>query len=132
MVDPNLTFGDQGKVTGSPLVSVIIPAYNAERFVGRTLEAVLAQTYTALEVLVVDDGSQDATGDIVRRYQQQDPRIKLLHQQNAGVAAARNLAVATAQGEFIAPVDADDIWFPHHIEAQVNCFLASPASVGLV
>jgi glycosyltransferase involved in cell wall biosynthesis len=115
-----------------PLVSVIIPAYNAEAFIGRTLESVLSQTYKNIEVLVVDDGSQDRTGEIVESFAQQDSRVTLLKQKNAGVAAARNLAIEKSQGEYIAPIDADDIWYPQKLEKQVQCILKANLSVGLV
>ena len=115
-----------------PLVSVIIPAYNAEMFLEKTLDSVLAQTYKNIEVLVVDDGSQDRTAEIVERVAQRDHRVILLRQSNAGVAAARNLAVQKSKGEFIAPIDADDIWFPQNIEKQVQYMLQSSPLVGLV
>ncbi|MBF2064698.1 MAG: glycosyltransferase family 2 protein [Calothrix sp. C42_A2020_038] len=115
-----------------PLVSVIIPAYNAEIFIARTLESVISQTYNNLEILVVDDGSKDTTAEIVESFIQRDNRITLLQQQNAGVAAARNLAISKSTGEFIAPIDADDIWHPQKIEKQVQCFLESNDNVGLV
>ncbi|MEQ9672352.1 glycosyltransferase family 2 protein [Coleofasciculus sp. G2-EDA-02] len=115
-----------------PLVSVIIPAYNAEAFIEKTLKSVLSQTYQNLEVLVVDDGSQDRTPEIIKSIAQQDKRVVLLQQKNAGVAAARNLGIEKSQGEFIAPIDADDIWYPENIEKQVQCFLESDPSVGLV
>ncbi|ERT09960.1 glycosyl transferase 2 family protein [Lyngbya aestuarii BL J] len=115
-----------------PLVSVVIPSYNAQAFISRTLESVLCQTYTNLEVIVVDDGSQDQTAEIVQRFAQQDKRVTLLQQLNLGVAAARNLGIEQSKGEFIAPIDADDIWYPQNIEKQVQCFLTSKPSVGLV
>lgn len=120
------------ELTETPLVSVIIPAYNAERFIARTLESVLAQTYRNIEVLVIDDGSQDDTAAIVSRYKQQDDRVKLLYQVNAGVAAARNLAIQSARGEFIAPIDADDIWNPDAIAKLVLRFQQSRSDVGVV
>ncbi|MDS3859213.1 glycosyltransferase family A protein [Thermosynechococcaceae cyanobacterium BACA0444] len=115
-----------------PLVSVIIPAYNAARFVQETLESVLGQTYQNLEVLVVDDGSNDNTVNIIEQLAQQDSRIILIQQENAGVAAARNAGILQAKGEFIAPVDADDIWYPEKLAKQVVKMLASPAAVGVV
>lgn len=118
--------------TQSPLVSVIIPAYNAETFLERTLRSVLTQTYLNLQVIVVDDGSQDQTAEIVRRIAQQDERVTLLQQPNAGVAAARNLGIHHAKGEFIAPIDADDLWYPDNARRQVNCLMQSGAEVGLV
>lgn len=115
-----------------PLVSVIIPAYNAERFIDRTIHSVLAQTYENLEVIVVDDGSSDRTAEIVKSIAQTDSRLIFLQQSNSGVAAARNLAIARSRGEFIAPIDADDIWYPQNIERQVECFERSDSNVGLV
>ncbi len=115
-----------------PLVSVIIPAYNAEDFISYTLESVLSQTYKNIEVLVVDDGSQDRTAKIVESIAQTDPRVILLQQQNTGVAAARNLAIKKSCGEYIAPVDADDIWFPQKLEKQMHLMLESNLCVGLV
>lgn len=116
----------------SPLVSVIIPAYNAERFIAKTLESVINQTYKNIEVLVVDDGSSDRTAEIVIQIVHVDSRVRLLYQPNSGVAAARNLAIQHAKGEFIAPIDADDIWHPSNIEKQLNCMLQLGLQVGVV
>lgn len=116
----------------SPVVSVIIPAYNAELYIRQTLESVLSQTYQNIEILVVDDGSQDGTAEIAESFVQRDSRVHLLKQANAGVAAARNLAIAHSQGEYIAPIDADDIWYPQKLEKQVQCMLQSGPEVGLV
>lgn len=118
--------------TNFSLVSVIIPAYNAEAFVKRTLQSVLSQTYKNIEVLVVDDGSQDKTAEIVESFAEKDSRVILLKQKNAGVAAARNLAIEKSRGEYIAPIDADDIWYPQKLEKQVQCMLEADLSVGLV
>jgi len=115
-----------------PLVSVIIPAYNAEQFVERTLNSVLNQTYQNFEVIVVNDGSHDRTAEIVSEMAQRDDRVTLLHQANLGVAAARNLGIQYSSGEFIAPIDADDLWHPHNIAKQVQRFAESSADVGLV
>jgi glycosyltransferase involved in cell wall biosynthesis len=115
-----------------PLVSVIIPAYNAEVFIERTLDSVLAQTYKNIEVLVIDDGSIDKTPEIVELVAQLDHRVILLKQPNAGVAAARNLGIEKSHGEYIAPIDADDIWYPQKLEKQVECMLKGGPSVGLV
>lgn len=116
----------------TPSVSVIIPAYNTERFIERTLHSVLNQTYKNIEVIVVDDGSQDGTAEIVKSVAQKDSRVTLLQQPNAGVAAARNLAIAHSTGEYIAPIDADDVWYPNNLEKQVQCLLQAKPSVGLV
>lgn len=116
----------------SPLVSVIIPVYNTELYIGPALESVLSQTYQNIEVLVVDDGSKDRTAEIIQSFVQKDPRVQLFRQKNAGVAAARNLAIAHTQGEYIAPIDADDIWYPEKLEKQVQCLLRSGPEVGLI
>ncbi|MBW3584474.1 MAG: glycosyltransferase family 2 protein [Cyanobacteria bacterium 0813] len=123
---------DSQKFPSLPLVSVIIPAYNAEPFIEETLTSVLAQTYPAIEVLVVDDGSQDRTPEIVEKIGKKDSRVQLLKQQNAGVAAARNLGIQKSRGEYIAPIDADDIWYPENIEKQVECMLEGGEEVGVV
>lgn len=115
----------------SPLVSVIIPAYNAESFIERTIQSVLNQTYKNIEIIVVDDGSQDRTSEIVKEIAQQENCLRLLHQPNLGVAAARNLGICNSKGEFIAPIDADDIWYPRNLEKQVNTMLTA-SSVGMV
>jgi glycosyltransferase involved in cell wall biosynthesis len=115
-----------------PLVSAIIPAYNAAGTIGKTLESVLLQTYQNLEVVVVDDGSTDGTASIVEKFAERDQRVILIQQSNAGVAAARNRALQAAHGEFVAPIDADDIWYPRKIEKQVKRILSAGADVGLV
>lgn len=115
-----------------PLVSVILPAYNAEAFIGDTLDSIINQTYINIEVLVVDDGSQDRTAEIVQSIAQKDSRVTLLWQSNAGVAAARNLAIQKSTGDYIAPIDADDIWYPQKLEKQMQCMLKANPSVGLI
>ncbi|MDF5725065.1 MAG: glycosyltransferase family A protein [Rhizonema sp. PD37] len=115
-----------------PLVSVIIPAYNAETFIARTLNSVLSQTYENIEILVVDDGSKDKTAEIIEQFAQKDNRIIFFNQANAGVAAARNLAIQNSRGEYIAPLDADDIWDQTKIEKQVKLILQSEPTVGLI
>ncbi len=116
----------------NPLISVIIPAYNAENFIDETIDSVLAQTYQDFEIIVVDDGSKDRTVDIVRQRALEDKRIILLRQENQGVAAARNLAIHHAKGVYIAPIDADDIWYPLKLEKQVACMLEGGSQVGIV
>jgi glycosyltransferase involved in cell wall biosynthesis len=115
-----------------PLVSVIIPAYNAATFIAETLESVLSQIYQQIEVIVVDDGSKDETSTIVRQFAARDRRVRLIQQANAGVAAARNCAIQNSQGEFIAPIDADDIWYPQKLDKQVQCLIHADSKVGLV
>jgi glycosyltransferase involved in cell wall biosynthesis len=103
-----------------PLVSVLIPAYNAAATLAETLASVCSQTYRNLEIVVVDDGSVDTTFALASRLSQEDHRIRVLRQDNAGVAAARNLALRHAAGPLVAPVDADYLWHPTKIERQVR------------
>lgn len=121
-----------GQLGSAALVSVIIPAYNAEAFIEVTLASVLSQTYRNIEVLVVDDGSLDRTAEIVRAVAEQDHRVSLLRSSNQGVAAARNLAIENSGGEYIAPLDADDIWYPQKLDKQVESFSRAGPDVGLV
>jgi glycosyltransferase involved in cell wall biosynthesis len=115
-----------------PLVSIVIPLYNGDAFVERTLESVMAQTYENLEILVIDDGSTDQGVAIIRELIAQDPRIQLIQQSNGGVAAARNRGIEMAQGEFIGFIDADDLWEPSMIEKAIDRFTQSPTPVGVV
>jgi glycosyltransferase involved in cell wall biosynthesis len=115
-----------------PLVTVIIPAYNAADHILATLESVSHQSYPQIEVLVVDDGSADHTADIVLLLAQSDPRFRLIRQPNAGVGAARNRAIREARGEFIAPLDSDDVWYPDKLSKQVARMHQGGPNVGLV
>jgi glycosyltransferase involved in cell wall biosynthesis len=115
-----------------PLVTVVIPAYNASATIDETLASVRAQTHRNLEIVVVDDGSRDATTDLVLNQAKVDPRIRLIRQANAGVAAARNRGIAEASAELIAPVDADDLWRPDKIARQVSALDEGGARVALV
>ncbi len=103
-----------------PLVSVVIPAYNASRFIRRTLDSVRNQTYSELEIIVVDDGSTDDTARLVADFARLDDRLRLVSTENRGVAAARNTGIALSKGHFVAFLDADDLWHPTKIEKQVS------------
>jgi glycosyltransferase involved in cell wall biosynthesis len=104
------------------LVSVIIPVYNGERFLAQAIESVEGQTYRPLEVIVVDDGSTDQSGEVARRF----PTVRCLRQDNAGQAAARNRGAAAATGPFLAFLDADDLWLPDKLERQMAAFRSAP------
>ena len=106
------------------LVSVMMPAYNAAEFIAEAIDSVLAQMYPHWELLVVNDGSTDATAEIVARYS--DPRIKLIHKENGGEASARNVALDHSTGEFIAYLDADDAYLPHHLSVLVEYLQSHP------
>ena len=119
------------QTTKLPLVSVVIPVFNTEDFIEEAIESVLAQNYPSIEIIVVDDGSTDGSAEKIRQLQQQDSRILLIQQRNEGVASARNAGIAVAQGEYIAPLDADDIWLKDKISEQVKALDSRPAKVGL-
>lgn len=99
-------------MNGDFAVSVVIPAYNAEGYLGRAVETVLSQTYKSTEILVVDDGSTDNTEAVAKRY----PGVEYIRQENAGAAAARNTGIGAARGSWIAFLDSDDAWKPDHLE----------------
>ena len=115
-----------------PLVSVVVPAFNAERTLGETLGSIAAQDYPDLEILIVDDGSTDSTAEIASRFCADEPRARLLRKANGGVASARNLGITEARGAYVAPVDADDLWHPAKISRQVAAALAAPEPPGFV
>jgi teichuronic acid biosynthesis glycosyltransferase TuaG len=109
-----------------PRVSIITPAYNAERFIRATVDSVRNQTETNWELLVVDDGSTDETVAIINRYAAGDARIHLLRQSNAGPSAARNHGMRSARGEFFAFLDSDDQWLPEFLAHQLAVFERHP------
>lgn len=108
----------------NPLVSVVIPAYNAAGFIAETLESVLGQTYRPLEIIVVDDGSRDGTPEVVERFASHG--VRLIRQENAGPSAARNRGIAVATGTYIAFLDADDLWLPEKTARQVEVMEEHP------
>ena len=105
-----------------PLVSVVVPVFNGEAFLGEALESVFAQNYEPLEVIVVNDGSTDRSGEIAKS----DARIRYLEQPNRGASSARNLGVAVASGTFIGFVDADDVIPPTKFSDQIGYLLEHP------
>lgn len=104
-------------------VSVVVPAYNAERWIGETLESILGQTLPPAEVIVIDDGSVDGTAGVVRGF---GTRVQYTRQENAGASAARNHGIALARGEYIAFLDADDLWLPEKLEKQLTLLERKP------
>jgi len=105
---------------GDRTVAVIIPMFNSTSTIVETLESVIGQTYTDLEIVVVDDGSTDDSVEKVRLMQGRDPRVRLVQQPNSGVAAARNNGAASTTAPYLAFVDADDLWAPEKVEAQMQ------------
>jgi GT2 family glycosyltransferase len=110
----------------SPTVSVITPAFNAAPYLDHTLESAIRQTFTDFELLIVDDGSTDETRQIAERYAARDPRVHVIHQDNRGIAAARNAALSRARGRYFALLDSDDLWFPSYLEEQLAMLLRHP------
>lgn len=108
-----------------PLVSIITPTYNRADFIGEAVDSVLVQTYPNFEFLIVDDGSDDNTSEVLAPYLS-DSRVKLFRQENQGQSVARNLALAEAQGEFICFLDSDNYWPKEKLEQQVRLFEAHP------
>lgn len=107
--------------TNSPAVSVIIPAYNYARFLPQAIESVITQTLRDFELIIVDDGSTDDTAAVARKYLS-DLRVRYICQENRGLSAARNTGIRQARGEYIALLDADDVWLPLKLEKQLLLF----------
>lgn len=107
---------------GNGKVSIIVPCYNQANYLPETLDSVLAQTYTDWECVIVNDGSPDNTDEIARRYLEQDSRFKYIEQSNKGPAAARNNGIENSFGEFILPLDSDDLIAPTYLEKAVEVF----------
>ena len=126
-----MTFSaDWSETPERPLVSVIVAVYNGERFIAGAVRSILEQTYTNIEVLVVDDGSTDATGEILSSFD--DPRVQVYRRENAGAAASRNFAASKARGTFFAFLDADDRWLPEKLAVEIATILSKPNPVGMV
>ena len=114
----------------APRVSVIMPVYNASRWLARPIESVLGQSHGELQLIAVDDASSDTSVGMLERYARDDPRVRLLRQpRNGGVAAARNAGLDVADGDFIAFLDADDWWHPRKLELQLAAMRRSGATV---
>jgi glycosyltransferase involved in cell wall biosynthesis len=107
----------------NPLISCIVPVFNGERYLAEALDSMLAQTYRPIEVIVVDDGSTDGTRQVVTSY---GDRVRYFWQPNAGPPRARNLGLSLVKGEFVAFLDADDLWHPEKLERQMERFEARP------
>lgn len=106
------------------IISVVIPVYNGERNIRETIQSILEQSLSSLEIIVINDGSKDSTIEIVSSLK--DPRIKVFSYSNAGVAASRNRGIAQTSGEYISFIDADDLWTPDKLESQLQALKANP------
>ena len=114
----------------SPLVSVIMPAYNSKQTIAGSVKSVIAQTYTHWELIVVDDGSTDNTAKVITDMNH--PQIRVINQQNGGQSSARNHGIRLAKGDYIAFLDADDYWLEKKLDYQIRYFENASESVGLV
>jgi glycosyltransferase involved in cell wall biosynthesis len=106
-----------------PLISCIVPVFNGEKYFAEAIESILKQSYRPIEIIIADDGSTDRTATVAGRYGKQ---IRYLRQANAGTAAARNLGLSAAAGDFVAFLDADDLWHPEKLSRQMARFRARP------
>jgi len=113
-----------------PFVSVIIPTYNCQLFIETAVRSVMEQTYRDWELLVIDDGSTDATCEIIRRLAEEDARIRFLRNPaNIGVAGTRNRGLDEIRGEYVAFLDGDDVWHPKKLEKQLQAMRAEDADM---
>jgi glycosyltransferase involved in cell wall biosynthesis len=119
-------------IDGSPLVSVVVPAFNAAKTISETLRSISQQTYPELEIVVVNDGSTDETADIVRRHGEAEARMRVVAKSNGGVASARNAGIRSSTGAFVAFIDADDLWHPTKIAKQLSVLQAGGPDMALV
>jgi glycosyltransferase involved in cell wall biosynthesis len=113
-------------MTDTVAISVIMPAYNAERYVEEAVRSILDQSFTDFEFLIVDDGSTDGTGAILDQLAREDPRIRVIHRVNGGLVSALNLLVSEARGEFLARMDADDLALPERLGRQIDYLRSHP------
>ena len=113
----------------TPAVSVIMPVYNAYLYVAKAIESVLQQTYQDFELILVDDGATDGSGEICEKYAAQDDRIVLIHEENGGICKARNAGLKHAQGTYIAFCDHDDLYMPQYLEKAVSSAIKENADL---
>ena len=112
-----------------PLISVIVPVYNVEGFLDQCLESIVSQSYRHLEILVVDDGSTDSSGAICDRWAERDERIRVIHQPNGGLSAARNTALDVMSGEWVIMVDSDDVLHPEAASVLLDAIVGDKADI---
>ncbi|MDY0131475.1 MAG: glycosyltransferase family 2 protein [Desulforegulaceae bacterium] len=116
-------------MTENNFISVIIPVYNRAWCIHQAIDSVLDQTYKNIELIIVDDGSDDETGDILKNYEKNHGIVKVLFQENKGVSAARNFGIKNSRGDFIAFLDSDDFWEPKKLEIQVDYFIENKTAI---
>lgn len=114
-----------------PLITVVVPVYNVERVVGESVDSLIGQTYTNLEIILVDDGSTDSSGVIADEYAARDPRVTVIHQDNAGLSEARNSGIRQAHGRYITFLDSDDALTPQYIEHLYDALASTHADISV-
>lgn len=110
-------------------VSIIIPVYNCENLLRRTIDCVLSQSYSNIQLILIDDGSIDNSPNICDEYESQDSRVNVVHQENAGASAARNTGLKWVQGDYVAFIDADDMVSKQYIEILLYCALSTKTRI---
>lgn len=113
-------------MTQKPVVSVLMPVYNTERYVAQAVKSILTQTFTDFELIIIDDGSIDRSLEIMQKYAAKDKRIRLANRENRGISRTRNELLAEAEGEFIALMDSDDVALPERLTRQVEFLRSRP------
>lgn len=111
------------------LISVIVPVYNVEKYLNKCVDSILNQTYTNIEIILVDDGSKDKSGSICDEYEKTDKRVKTIHQSNAGVCSARNIALSESKGKWVAFIDSDDWVEKKYIEELYKCAIKTNSDI---
>ncbi|EKE97146.1 MULTISPECIES: glycosyltransferase [unclassified Tolypothrix] len=103
-----------------PLISVVLPVFNGAKTISETVQSVLNQTFVNWELIIINDGSQDSTLDIIEKFESAEPRLRIFSYPNAGLAASRNRGIALSLGEYISFIDADDLWTPNKLKSQLT------------
>ena len=115
----------------TPKISVIVPVYKAEAYLHRCVDSILAQTFQDFEVLLIDDGSPDRSGEICDEYARKDKRVRVFHKENGGVSSARNMGLDNARGEYVCFVDSDD-WLDEEMFAIICSFFLSNKQIDIL
>lgn len=113
------------------LITIIVPVYNVEKYLKRCIDSILAQTYSHFELLLINDGSTDTSALICQEYVQQDERVHLIHQENAGPSAARNTGIASAKGDYVTFIDSDDFVESDYLETLIEAALKNQSDIAI-
>lgn len=119
------------EIFGNPLITIVVPIYNVERFLRSCIESILVQSYKNLEIILVNDGSTDSCGEICDEYEKTDARIHVIHQVNKGLSEARNAGIDSAKGEYIAFIDSDDYIDDNYVERLFRALVENDAEISV-